>query len=100
MKTPSNLQDFKDLIGSMSHRERFVFPIKKDSPVFRELLCTHLEVYTTEKGGPITMPIIQNVLFQTVCIEGKFDAKNNTKRSSYYHLIPNKLWENLYSWID
>ena len=99
MKTPTSLHEFKDLIGSMSHRERFVFPIKKDSKVYKDLMCTHLEVYTTEKGGNIYRPIIQNVLFQTVCIEGKFNKKHNTKRSSYYHLIPDKMWSALYEWI-
>ena len=39
MRKPKNVNEFKELIESMQHRERFVFDLKKDSGI--------LEVYST-----------------------------------------------------
>ena len=99
MKHPDNLESFKDLIGTMKHRERFVFKIPESKSFYEKLMCTHLEVYSTELGGTMERPIIHNILFQTVSIDGKFDKKWNTKRSSYLHLISKKSWDGFYSII-
>jgi hypothetical protein len=39
METPKNINDFKNIVSNMNHRERFVFSLKD--------IVGHLEIYAT-----------------------------------------------------
>jgi hypothetical protein len=85
MRKPANIEAFRELIESMEHRERFVFPLLESLDFYSSTECCSLEVYSTDlhkRLGDRT----QNINWCTVCIQGKFDKKYNTKTSQLYRI--------------
>jgi hypothetical protein len=89
MKKPANITELRTLLESMDHRERFVFPLSEGMQGYSGSMCCNLEVYSTDKHkylGDRT----QTILWQTVCIAGKFDKKWNVKTSQLYRITKDK----------
>lgn len=89
MEKPAGVTELRRLIQKMQHRERFVFPLAKSLKSFDSCMNCSLEVYSTDLMGEIGLRK-QQILWSTVCIQGKFDKKWNTKRSQLERITPDK----------
>jgi hypothetical protein len=90
MKKPTTLELFKDLLASMQHRERFVFKLTDEAG--KNEMQTDIEIYTTIIKYEIGRRI-QNINYQFVGADGKFDKKWNAKTSQLWHVTSDK-WLN------
>jgi hypothetical protein len=89
MNKPASIQEFRELLESMEHRERFVFALDENMQGYSGSMCCNLEVYSTDlhkRLGDRT----QNINWCTVCISGKFDKKWNMKTSQLYRITQDK----------
>jgi hypothetical protein len=84
MKKPSNVNELKELIKSMRHRERFVFDSVSGGT---------LEVYYTLLFESRNCD--ENILFISIDKNG-----DQTKKSKLLKLFTNDFWERLYKMIQ
>jgi len=101
MKAPKNTFELMNLLTSMEHRERFVFPVTKELKAqFRDLEA--IEVYATTlfevKGQPT------NINLKAVTIDGKLAEHkidgSTLNKSKYLRLFTPHYYDSILSIID
>lgn len=86
MTKPKTIEEFKALIESMEHRERFVFELVDQSDI-----RYYMEVYATETAIELGNRLV-NVNYQMTNPLGKF-IKGNPKTNQMLHITTLK-------WLD
>jgi len=91
MKKPETIEQFKSLIKSMNHRERFVFPYAEQDQQMESV-----EIYAALVDGG-SRGEVMNITTTIVDILGKPVGKN--KLSKYLPLWNENWWDTVYNQI-
>jgi hypothetical protein len=97
MKKPENIDDLKEMIKSMIHRERFVFKAS-DEITSQNDAITSVEIYATEiEGGAWRGGFEMNIKISLMDILGKQVGKNAINK--YLRLWTDKYYNNVMTYL-